>query len=233
MDKKILIGSLIRDRGWILHKFLQHISEIDYPKNRIGMKFIVNDSTDESVQMLETFQALHWEEYLEISIVRHNFGAIKDKRRAEIRPIIVKNLAIMRNEMLDSIDDYDYLLSIDCDILPFPDVLKKLLEAEKEIVAGIVNNLRDDFWPNLFNQKTGEPWRNYPRENGVFECDVTGAVMLISKAICHNKNIRYGQGEAGEDVDFCNSARDNGYKIYAHPRVTAWHAMRQEDYLDG
>lgn len=228
--KKILIGSLVRDRAWVLPDFLRGILALDYPTDEIELLFIVNDSTDASWDILERFRREHLKRYSEIFIMQISLGAPKDKRIDEIRQEIIPNLAYLRNVMLSHIGCNDFLFSVDCDILLPGNALRELLGAGKDICAGIVNNHPADFWPNIYDQRKRQPWRDYPRQQ-VFECDVTGAVILLSRAVCNS--VQYGVPDrGGEDIFFCNDARAKGFRVFANSRVNAWHMLRHEDYAE-
>ena len=48
----IMIGCPVRDREWILPKYLDSIYALSYPKENICLCFIVNDSTDNTLERL-------------------------------------------------------------------------------------------------------------------------------------------------------------------------------------
>ena len=64
----ITIGSLIRNREWILPLFLEHILKIDYDKKLITLHFIINNSIDQSQHILEQFKSEHDSSYRIIKI---------------------------------------------------------------------------------------------------------------------------------------------------------------------
>ena len=53
---KVLIACPVKDRDWILPNYLQSVLELDYPKELIDIYWIVNNSSDNSLLMLESFR---------------------------------------------------------------------------------------------------------------------------------------------------------------------------------
>lgn len=225
----ILIGSLVRDRGWILPRFLKGIYELNFDKKNISLYFLVNDSIDKSKEVLEGFKYCFGDKYRNIIIEEKNLGTQIDKRIGDRKPIY-KVLAELRNNLLDKGKNYDFLFSVDSDIILYPEDLNNLVAANKDIVSGIINNGS----PQIFNLMTVKLNSGYPvhyknwqdEKEDVFEIDVTGAVILISKEVC--SNIAYEYHERGEDLGFCKNAQSRGYRIYAHKKVTPLHIMNKE-----
>lgn len=151
----IILAAPVRNRDWILEEYLKHIKNLDYPKGKIGLHFLLNDSSDESVDILEDFR---WHEgcyykYIHISNIELGYPAdccedgdrYISKKDGKFRRDLYSfpALSFLRNMLLDlaSLDKKaDYLFSIDTDILVEPDVLSRLLKAEKDIVAALVKN---------------------------------------------------------------------------------------------
>jgi len=225
--KKVIIGSLVRDRGWILPRFLDGVLGLDYPKDALELFFLVNDSTDDSWDILEAFRTKHFHEYKDITIMQISLGACKDLRSEKVRQEIIPHLAYLRNILLSKVGNNDYLFSVDCDIILSRLALTLLLAAEKDICAGVVNNHPQGWWPNVYDQWKREPVREYPQQQ-VFECDVTGAIILLSQAVC--RKVIYAAHVDGEDVAFCNNARMMGFSVHVNSRVNACHILRKEDY---
>lgn len=232
--KTVTIGCPVRDRAWILPEYLEALLNIDYPKELISWKFVLNDSTDESEGILTGFFLQHGDEYdWRVEIIRANQNAPEDKRVIGTRDIIYRTLARVRNIFISDIET-DYLFSVDSDIIVPKDSLKNLAGAEKDIIAGVIwndglfNSALDYPYriPNLLYRDHGriKHLREYPRDR-VFEIDITGAVYLLSKKVC--QNIKYGYHPLGEDIYFCNMARDKGYRIWVDPSVFCDHRMSE------
>src|SRR3972149_412413 len=123
MNKNILIGSPIRNRGWILPEYLTHLEFLDYPKENLAFHFILNDSTDDSKYWLENWKNLNENKYRYVKIEEINFSYPEDlgcfgngrSGSAKIsqvrRQYTYKALAELRNKLLDSANEDD---KIDC-----------------------------------------------------------------------------------------------------------------------
>jgi GT2 family glycosyltransferase len=69
----------------------------------------------------------------------------------------------------------------------------------------------------------------------LFESDLTGAIYLISKEVYKNPNIKYGYTQYGEDLYWCITAKQQGYKLYTDITLYQQHIMSEEilqKYLD-
>lgn len=242
----VTIGSLVRNRAWILPDFLKHIEDIDYPKNLIDILFIVNDSTDDSLQILNNFKNKNKNMYNKITIEIYNKNAPEDKREHKLRStFIYSHLANLRNYLLSKCKT-EKLLSVDSDILVQSNILNKLLESNKEVVSSLIYNgyelASENPWvyPNIMstNMQIGEKKsykhiNNYYVKNSnelktskIIEVDLTGAVILIDKKIY--KKAKYGNHIYGEDAIFCENAKKLGYKVYCDLSVFSQHIMSEQ-----
>jgi cellulose synthase/poly-beta-1,6-N-acetylglucosamine synthase-like glycosyltransferase len=239
----ILIAVPVRNRDWILCKYLEHLYEIDYPKKNIGFHFILNDSIDNSKKMLYLWKQSndHKYRYIRISELTldypNDIGESGNGRNSTNSNMInvrkshtYKSLSVLRNLQLDLSDldiDCNYLLSIDSDILVEPDIINRLLQTKLNIIASLISN-----GTNCYNfLPLGDVSRKILPSNEVFEVKVTGAVMLVSKKVFSNKNIRYSPMSSGEDAGFCESARRNGFKSYVLNYMQK-HIMNKNDLKD-
>jgi GT2 family glycosyltransferase len=139
---------------------------------------------------------------------------------------------MVRNQFLKLIskEKFDFLLSIDSDILVKPDILNKLLDDKKDIVSALVYN----------GHEYGKDWFNYrihTVKNGregyfiyeympknIFEVDVTGACYLIARKVIDSK-VKYKPTTFGEDIGFCEEAKKKGFKIYCNPTIGTYHKL--------
>jgi glycosyltransferase involved in cell wall biosynthesis len=227
----ITIGAPVRNRDWILPYYLDHLRKQNYPQDHIRFIFIVNDSMDKSLQILQGF-AKKWQyEYESIDIIVKNMRAPEDERTHR-RLQIYRTLAELRNDLLSRVET-DYLFSIDSDILAPPETLMTLVESNKEIVAGVIRNdyimQPNATYPNirtnlLLKQPNGsfDHYFGYP-QNALFEVDVTGAIYLLSRKVC--ETVRYGYDPQGEDIYFCMRAKEAGFSIWANSNIFAQHVM--------
>jgi hypothetical protein len=244
----VTIGCPISNRSYLIDRYLKGIYNLDYPKNKIKLYFLVNNSQDSTESDLNRFRNKYKKEYLDIKIDKYNLSKKTDKRQHKYREEFYNRLATLRNYILDKIDT-DYFFSVDSDVIVNQDVLIELLKSEKDIIAAVINNDQVSRpyaeYPNIRTNllhyvdkevvvnnetkmvKTLTHYLDYPL-NDVVEVDVTGAVYLLTNDVC--SKVKYEFHELGEDVSFCDNAKIQGYKIYADTGLLQKHIMCE--YMD-
>lgn len=226
-DPIVVIGAPVRNRAWVLPFYLQRIYDLDYPKDKIILLFLINDCTDNSQEILLRFQAAHAPEYRDIILLQHDMNQIPDERIRLTRDAIFHSLAILRNIMLIYAAQADYYFNVDTDILIPPDALQLLLGCNKDIVSALIWNDITKTYPNILVKRSDNiiHWIN-PPENALIPCDVTGAVCLMTREVC--KKVRFAYHFQGEDVSFCLDAKKLGFEIWSYTRVKADHLYMKE-----
>ena len=104
-------------------------------KNQIEYAFVVNDSTDTTLEILQKFALVHHSrssypaEYVESQFVFP--GAYN-----------IANLVVLRNILLNMFikSDCSHLFSVDSDILVTPDSLNELIKLDLSVVSLLVRN---------------------------------------------------------------------------------------------
>jgi len=229
----ITIGCPIANRSYLIDRFLDAIYNLNYPKDKIKLFFLVNNCNDGTDSTIKKYRIRHEKEYLAINIDTYKMKFKPDKRLAGYRNDIYTRLAELRNYMKFKIDT-DYYLSLDSDIIIQSHTLIELLNAQKDIIASVINNdsiLRPyESYPNIRTNllKDGQQgithYMDFPQDS-IVEVGYTGAIYLLSKAVCENKNIKYEFHVQGEDIPFSINARNEGYKLYAHTGLWQYHIM--------
>jgi len=234
--KNVYIGSLIRNRGWILSIFLEHLYKLDYSKKNISMFFLLNDSQDNSYTILECFKDRYLNEYRNIRIGTVDLGGeyADSSRVIRNRYNMYKRLSFLRNIIIRSflVEDYDYLFFIDSDILVEPDCLERLIENNKDICAALVqNHYKDKIYNFMFYDENKRRFYrpiDFKLPDKIFEVDLTGACYLIKKKVIE-VGVKYDFNIVGEDGGFCLKAKERGFKLYVDPTIKTLHIMRKED----
>ncbi len=244
----ITIACPVRNREWVLPYYLDHITKLTYPSNKIFLLFILNNSTDSSQIILENFKKTNFHKYNSIKIKTLNFKEQPDDCRTLNRLENYSFLAELRN-YITSLVNTDYLFSVDSDILiTNVDVIERLLSHKKNIVSGLICNGFIQYPEKPFNRfNTGRFNKEYKsltlniiknmlKNNEIlYESDLTGAICLISKEVYKNPNIKYGYTSFGEDLFWCKCANNQGYKLYTDITLYQQHIMSEEilkKYLD-
>lgn len=253
MDKRILIGFPCRDRAWVLPYFLEKIYNIDYDKKLIDIYCIINNSKDDSLEIIKGFKEKYEHEYNSIKIVVKNNSkySMKDERKHSVRQLMYHWLSDLRNSIVKKCIDLncDYLFSVDTDILVPSDILKRLVSHKKDYVSSIIYNgyhyrpvgCDKDYdtiqmaykFPNILKKNEIGTYTHIvnsrvknPNKNTLghlIEVDFTGAVFLVSNEVC--KVARFGWDNQGEDEVFCRSAKQNGFKLFCDVSLYSQHMM--------
>ncbi|MHB0943253.1 glycosyltransferase family protein [Paenibacillus sp. ALE1] len=240
----ITIASPIRNRAWILPLYLEHIKNIEYPKNKIELLFVVNDSQDESLNILVEFKKLH-HEYKKIQIEKYNRNVPEDKRDLSTRNnYVYTHLSILKNYVMTKART-DRLLFVDSDILVQPDIINNLLKSNKDIISGLIwngyiaNVDKPYLYPNImkiteqgmYKHIVNSYVKKAPSLSSSFliGVDLTGAVIMLSRKVY--KSVKYGFHSQGEDAYFCKMAQDKGFELFCDLSVFSNHIMSPE-YLE-
>lgn len=230
----IIIGCPVQNRDWILPYYLDHIYKLDYDKKEIILVFLVNDSLDNTLNILLDFQRKHESEYNGIIINNAIYGLKPDDRNKGRNSQSFHQFTVVRNRWIEIIKgiNADWVFSIDSDILVPSNSLKKLISNNKDICSMLVNNSlhRMGFGKDCFNiMKLGGLSKDKYAHimefelNSLFQVDVTGAAYLIRKNVFNNTTYQYHN--QGEDIGFCRNARMNGYEIWCDSSLYANHIM--------
>lgn len=236
----VTIGCPVRNRGWILEDYLSAMENLDYPKEKISFLFVVNDSTDNSKEILDKFKEQKEENYCSINIIEKNFNAPEDTRDGSLRiHRLFYTLVEVRNIWLTNIRPENWGFSVDSDILVPPNSLKKLVSNKKDVCSAFISN---EIVPREVGKTHGNilnflsPMRTRCHHikakplGAVIPVDVTGAVYLISpKAIA---NVRFVYDRQGEDIGWCRSAINQKMRPYCDTSIIPVHAMEKERYLE-
>lgn len=246
IGKTVTIACPVSNRDWILEHYLKHIYSIQYDHKLINLYFVLNNSKDNSEQILKEFKQKYDHEYNDIKIdyYNKNRNIPKDNRSNEVRlKHTYFHLSVLRNKLLEyASKNTDYLLSVDSDILVKPDVIHKLLSANKDICASLIwngylhNSEKPYLYPNILSYDENKILKhvsNYHVKNAptlseskILEINATGAVCLMSKDIC--RVTKYSWHNQGEDMFWSEDCQSKGYKLYVDCQAFSYHIMSEK-----
>lgn len=223
-----MIGCPVRNRAWILPAYLQALTELEYPEDKLKFCFIVNDCQDNTRLILEEFTRAS-RSPVRVRECNHSRpggykrGFYKLSRLAELRNILLQ-------EFLES--SCEYLFSVDSDILMPPHSLSILLEDSCLMVSALVCNGHEVGDPGLFNVLNRDDDGGYRHlreipEKTLFRVDCTGAAFLIAREVIEKHGVRYAAGRGAEDIGFCEQASRMGLEIFCDSRVEGLHVMQE------
>lgn len=162
--QKVVILTPLKDAGPYLDDYFVHLARLSYPANLISLAFLVSDSTDNTLSLLQR-KAVHnargpkAQRYHSITILQKDFhfNLAADVRHGfEGQPVRRAFIARARNYLLTSAlrPDHAWVLWLDVDVVRYdPDILMDLMSVDKDIV--VPNTLwyqpkSWDFWVRLF-----------------------------------------------------------------------------------
>lgn len=140
--------------------------------------------------------------------------------------------------------DADYLMMIDSDVIPPPNILN-LVDFDKDIITPLMLVKQKGMLIPLFlkmNKDGIYDTDDYINKVGLQECDATGTGCIIIKRnvlekLKHpfqNKYDQDGIKTLGQDFYFCQRAKELGFKVWVHLDYIAEHlftdSLREQFY---
>ena len=236
MEKRILIAAPVHQKIEVFKEYLNSLNNLIIPKNYIIDKFFYLHNCPELINFLQPN---------EYELVTDNIKLFKEENQQKVWT--KKNfeaLYKMRTNLLRkaSQENYDFLFTIDSDILLHPKTLSLLLQDNKKVVGNML-------WTKMNDKITAicgkdEEWGPYSDNEleilkipGVYPIGWTCACLLISSEVFNNKNISYwpifGVDNTGcEDYAFCLRFKCNfpNEEVWIDTRLPARHLYHEKDY---
>jgi len=238
-----MIGCPVRNRAWILPRYLEHLKRLDYPKGLLQYCFVINDCTDNTAELLEDFAAdpairarlIYTDTMVPSFQLSFSPAASPQSKKPDHRrgTYSLSRLADLRNAILQAFlaSDCQYLFSVDSDILVPSQVLMNLMISDCQVVSALVCNGHQLGDQRIYNilQRVGDHYefiREFPRDR-LFPVDCTGAAYLIRRDVVEEYGVVYSAEKGGEDIGFCERAALQGIKLYCDGRLECQHVMAE------
>ena len=143
----------------------------------------------------------------------------------------------IRNLIADWSKRYDYLFSVDSDIVLPKDTLMKMLAADKDIISGLyIQRIPNTHTLEVYMDTPNGGCTNIPyeliKDRGVVEIAACGmgAALIKSEVFrkmeyphFHYKSALDHKNTVSEDVYFCRKARDAGFTVWADASIKCDH----------
>jgi len=217
---RILIGCPTSDyKEYSLKEYLEGIKNLTY-KN-FDLVLVDNSKNDYYFNKLKS----------------SGINVIKGKYFESAKDRVIDSRNILREYCLKN--DYDYLLSLEQDVVPPKDVIERLLKHDKEITGALYFYLGDDnktLLPMIWIHYEGEYAKrlmfNEIPEDKLIEVITCGlGCILIKKEVLGKIKFRYVKDEEPwDDLWFCEDAREKGFKVYVDTGVRCKHYVRGMDW---
>ena len=224
MSIRVLIAAPLRQDVKIFREYQRGLDELRVPDGvTVDRFFVVNDCPDVIPEIVGEYITRDTGDRYEKTHNDHLWTHDNLSKMHELR-----NLTCRR--ALDG--GYDYLFSVDTDLVLHPDTLSVLLESGKDIVSEL-------FWTNgwcnawMYDQAQGmnRDWVN----PGLYQVGMTGACILISRRVLAAgvdysaiPNIR--KALWGEDRHFCIRAACAGFELWTDTHCPPDHLYTETEY---
>jgi FkbM family methyltransferase len=143
----------------------------------------------------------------------------------------------VRNLAAEWAKRYDYLLSVDSDIVLPKDALTKMLAADKDIISGLyIQRIPNTHTLEVYMDTPNGGCTNIPyrliHNRGIVEIAACGMGAALIKGDVfrkmtyphfYYKSALNHKDTVSEDVYFCMKARENGFKVWADPSILCDH----------
>jgi len=243
-DPNVCIGFPVRNREWVLPYTLEGIVNLDYPKNRIGMRMIVNDSVDDTFKQLMQFKKQYRSQYRYISIETYNLGTRPDERRANVRDKTIWVMGRMKNCITDALSLSDDLwLYMDSDIILKKDTLRLLVDADRDVIAGwCKTKISGEGCYNFL--KYNSHMQRYDREfdykaiinsTTPVKMDLISGIQLFRTWLFRKGRVKFYQSSMATNSEDEGAMRDlmrMDIERWLHPLAFCYHIMCKEDLED-
>lgn len=228
MNTKVMIASIVSNQEPWLMRFLDAIDKLSYPKEKLTYSFLTGNNEDNTYGILDEFRTTHNNATLK-RIDINVYNASRYGRLSTLRNLLI----------FESLEDEDYILFCDSDIIDMPpDLIEQLLSATNaDIIAPMVYiENYEKFGDNYFYDKLAfikdgihfnhyYPYiPNYKRlPSEPVYVDSVGTCYLCNTKMFRN-GVRYeDDGYTSEQIMFCTCARQHNYKICIYPSVSVLH----------
>lgn len=236
----VVAATIAKNRAWALPRW--HGSLVGQtPTHPRALYVLNNDSSDDTAACL-----LDAPQPADVTLVVEtlNTGDQGCERTSGSAPrYSIANLALLRNEMIARVlslwPNLTHLLSVDSDIACDPNVLALLLAARLPIVSAVVRNSPTqpvyNFWRGWVSPFGGPsyPHRDGSEERALAEnspviVSMTGACVLIERAVLDDERVRYAAHPQGEDIPFSVAAQRAGWLMAVHPKARTTHMLSRD-----
>jgi GT2 family glycosyltransferase len=213
MEKVLVACPTYEGKKYCLDKYIEGIRALTYPNFDV---LLVDNSKSEDYYNLIKSKG--------IPVIRAEwFEGARDR--------IVHSRNLIREKVLK--DGYDYLFSLEQDVVPQPDTIQKLLRHKKEIVSGVVpiHHIIDGkkiIKPMIYvDSSVNKGKLNYihpkelekPQLIRIKACAL--ACVLIHRDVLKDITFRYAEGF--DDMTFCRDVQEKSHNIYVDTTVTPRH----------
>ena len=224
---KILVGCPTSDhKAYCLDAYLTTVKALSYPN--YNLLLVDNSKKEDYFKLLKD----------------KGVPVLRTPHYTTARERIVESRNLLRKKALEG--DYDYLLSLEQDVIPPKDILEQLLSHKKPVITGIYymhytvkqqgKIIGKKVLPLLYQRKDEEHLiQLQPEEvegNHLLEITATGlGCILIHKDILEKTPFRYEEEKlVFDDIWFCQDLEKEGVQLYVATSVKCKHLTTEMNW---
>ena len=209
-------------KEYCLKEYKEGLKSLTYPKHDV---LLVDNSPDDTYARKIKEQG--------IPVIRWDYNKSPRKR-------IVDSRNVLRRRVLEG--GYDYLFSLEQDVIPPKDVIERLLKHKQKILTGVyftyaTQGNMTKLLPLLYKktrhpkiQKQMRTEEIYPPRKIIVKSCGLGCV-LIHRDVLEKVKFRYDKEYAAfDDMFFCRDAEEHGFKIVADTSLKCKHMIDNWDW---
>lgn len=218
MNPKVLVGCPTSSyKSYCIEKYASALKSISY--DNFDVLLVDNSKDNLYIKSIKS---------LGIPVVKGPYNESAKQR-------IVDSRNILRNKVLD--EGYDYLLSLEQDVIPPENIIPRLMQHNKEIVSGVYFTYQKNKGINVglkpvLYKKSGNDSLVLMSESDVLkprlvEVGACGlGCVLIHRKVLEKVKFRFSKEYEGfDDVWFCYDSFNSGFKVYADTSVKCKHLI--------
>jgi hypothetical protein len=241
---KVLVLTPVKNAAQHLDRYLELLQAVRHPRARLSLGLLDSDSEDGTFDRLLELKPHLAARCRRVHISQHDFGFRMPKGVARWAPdyqfLRRSVLARSRNHLLfRALDDEDWVLWIDVDVIDYPiDIIDTLLASKLDIVQPhcVLKRGGATFDLNAWIDKGAKHMQDLRDMKGAVRLDAVGGTMLLVRADLHRDGLifppfRYGLESpcirAGGEIEtegFGILAKDMGLQCWGLPHVEIVHA---------
>ena len=234
--KRILLVAPVYQKLEIFKEYLNSLNHLIVPDNyQLDQYFIITNSPDiEKILSSNQYE-----------VDNCDFKSIKPKGTHFWEDEHYNSVMMARNKLLKKAreEKYDYMFSVDTDVLLHPKTLQLLIKDNKDLVSTIYWNKasfnKNIIVPNCYDLEYWKWWEDNTilKQKGLYKRGVLQAAILLGPRILQNEKIDYSpipNLECSKWEDYALSLKAHiaipDLQVYIDTRLPARHLYMEEDY---
>jgi hypothetical protein len=150
----VLILTPLKNAAAYLPTYFELVDQLEYPKSKLSLAFLVSDTTDDTVAILRAQQQQLKHRYHSFHIYEKDFHfdlPEGQRHQFELQPLRRSFMARSRNYLLSTAlrPEHDYVLWLDVDVVKYSsNILNDLISVNEDVVVPNCLRLTEDgsFW---------------------------------------------------------------------------------------